>query len=58
MPKVPDFLTRYYVAGENPYLSLNDYSPEQANNIKKLTASEMALAAFMLKPIIWWNVER
>ena len=35
MPEVPDFLTRYYVKGENPYLSLNDYPFEQANNIKK-----------------------
>lgn len=35
MSKVPDFLTRYYVKGENPYLSLNDYPFEQANGIKK-----------------------
>ena len=46
MPKVPDFLTRYYVAGENPYLSLNDYSPEQANNIKKAHCKRNGIGGF------------
>ncbi len=35
MKKVPEFLTRYYVSGENPFTSLNDYPLEQANEIKK-----------------------
>ena len=35
MNTVPDYLTRYYVHGENPFLSLNDYSFEKANEIKK-----------------------
>lgn len=35
MKTVPDFLTRYYVHGENPFTSLNDYPFEKANEIKK-----------------------
>ena len=35
MKQVPCFLTRYYVEGENPFMSLNDYPFEKANEIKK-----------------------
>ncbi|MDF2821307.1 MAG: hypothetical protein K0R15_1748 [Clostridiales bacterium] len=35
MKNIPDFLTRYYVHGENPFNSLNDYPFEQACEIKK-----------------------
>jgi hypothetical protein len=35
MKTVPDFLTRYYVHGENPFTSLNDYPFKEANEIKK-----------------------
>ena len=35
MKQIPNFLTRYFVEGENPFLSLNDYPFEQANKIKK-----------------------
>jgi len=35
MKTVPDFLTRYFVHGGNPFISLNDYPFEQANEIKK-----------------------
>jgi hypothetical protein len=33
--KIPDYLTRYYVGGEDPFISLNDLPLEQANAIKK-----------------------
>jgi hypothetical protein len=33
--QVPDFLTRYYVGGENPFMSLNDFPLEKANEIKR-----------------------
>jgi len=32
--KIPEFLTRYYTPNENPFVSLNDYPPEQANALK------------------------
>lgn len=35
MINVPNFLTRYYVHGENPFTSLNDHPFEQANEIKR-----------------------
>ena len=31
---IPEFLTRYYVAGENPFTSLNDLALAEANVIK------------------------
>ena len=36
---IPDYLTRYYVAGENPFTSLNDLPMDEANRIK-LAASD------------------
>lgn len=35
MKPVPRFLTRYYVEGDFPFNSLNDYPFEKANEIKK-----------------------
>lgn len=35
MKQLPRFLTRYYPKGENPFVSLNDYPFEIANEIKK-----------------------
>ena len=35
MKQIPLFLTRYYAKGENPFMSLNDYQFEKANEIKK-----------------------
>ena len=35
MKLVPSFLTRYYVEGENPFISLNDHPFEKANELKK-----------------------
>lgn len=35
MEQLPRFLTRYYPKGENPFVSLNDYPYEKANEIKK-----------------------
>ncbi len=35
MKTVPIFLTRYYTRGEDPFISLNDYPLEKANEIKK-----------------------
>ena len=36
---IPDYLTRYYAAGENPFTSLNDLPLEEAN-IMKMAASD------------------
>jgi hypothetical protein len=33
--KISDYLTRYFPAGENPFVSLNDFPFDQANEIKK-----------------------
>jgi len=33
--KIANYLTRYYVKGENPFISLNDLPFEKANEIKK-----------------------
>ncbi|HWQ58762.1 MAG TPA: hypothetical protein VN540_07045 [Clostridia bacterium] len=32
---IPDYLTRHYITGEDPFLSLNDLPPEEANRIRK-----------------------
>ena len=34
MKQVPTYLTRYYTKGENPFISLNDLPPEEANRVK------------------------
>ncbi len=44
--KVPDYLTRYYKKGENPFLSLNDLPYEQANQIKLLHCKEDNIGGF------------
>ena len=46
MSKVPGFLMRYYVEGENPYLSLNDYPFEQANSIKNAHCKSHDIGGF------------
>ena len=46
MLKVPDFLTRYYVRGENPYLSLNDHPFEKANAIKNAHCKLLGIGGF------------
>ena len=46
MKSVPLFLTRYYVAGENPFMSLNDYPFEQANEIKKAHCKRNDIGGF------------
>ena len=35
MVNVPDYLTRYYKQGENPFLSLNDLPLAEANRVKR-----------------------
>jgi len=35
MQKIPDYLTRYYKEGENPFLSLNDLPLAEANRVKQ-----------------------
>jgi hypothetical protein len=35
MKQVPRFLTRYYSKGEDPFISLNDFAFEKANELKK-----------------------
>jgi len=35
LKQVPRFLIRYYIKGEDPFISLNDFPFEKANEIKK-----------------------
>ena len=46
MKQVPQFLTRYYVAGEDPFISLNDYPFERANKIKKAHCKSNNIGGF------------
>ena len=46
MKDVPRFLTRYYVRGEDPFLSLNDYPFEQANELKKAHCAKYGIGGF------------
>jgi hypothetical protein len=46
LKQIPNFLTRYYVEGENPFLSLNDFPFEQANEIKKEHCKRNSIGGF------------
>jgi len=43
---LPTYLTRYYVPGEDPFISLNDLPLDQANKIKKLYCSKNNIGDF------------
>lgn len=43
---VSDYLTRYYTRGDNPFISLNDYPLEKANEIKKLHCEKNGIGGF------------
>ncbi len=43
---IPDYLTRYYVAGEDPFTSLNDLPLEEANKIKMLASDKYSWGGF------------
>jgi len=43
---IPDYLTRYYVAGENPFTSLNDLPLENANAIKMAASDKYDWGGF------------
>jgi len=46
LKQVPNFLTRYYVEGEDPFVSLNDYPLEKANEIKKTHCERNHIGGF------------
>ncbi|HWQ58208.1 MAG TPA: hypothetical protein VN540_04240 [Clostridia bacterium] len=46
MKSVPTYLTRYYVKGEIPFLSLNDIGMEEANEIKKAHCERNMIGGF------------
>ena len=43
---VPDYLTRYYKKGENPFLSLNDLPLAEANRVKALHCAADGIGGF------------
>jgi len=43
---IPNYLTRYYVAGENPFTSLNDLPLEDANAIKMMASDKYGWGGF------------
>ena len=43
---IPDYLTRYYVAGEYPFTSLNDLPLEEANAIKMAASDKYEWGGF------------
>ena len=46
---LPTYLTRYYISGEDPFISLNDLSLDQANRIKKLHCLKNNISDFYAK---------
>jgi hypothetical protein len=44
--QVPTFLTRYFTKGDYPFLSLNDYPLEKANEIKKAHCERNKIGGF------------
>lgn len=51
MNKVPDYLTRYYVASEDPFISLNDLPLEQANEIKRMHCHRNKIDGFYAEDV-------